>query len=402
MSFQVIPNRQLWTYILAAACQSEWYLVDGVERMADSYSPQEGFVRGSKQQTHKSVISPGRILFFCTCFALAVGVFAPSHKVLAATGFVQACANGGNSTTRSCTLSNASAGHVVAFYVWWKSNTITLDSVTVCGTTATLLDNPTDGGVSSRAAQGYAVVASSGNCTITATISSATPGALTVQELTGVNTATPLDNNIHGIRIPTGQVSGVNSIQSPTATTTASSDYIFSGVMDAGENGFTFTAGTQTLAYTFPAAAGSNDNSGGNIASEYAVQSNAGAVEADWTPSGQDSYSVGIRHHGVPAGVWHPSKLPLGYPLEFPTIGHIQPYHRIHGEQFHRGKFGFQLKHDSDRVSFGIHASMEHGLQRCGRGYKLAIQFQLAGMPGDGDRLGIFRDRIDNQSHSPV
>lgn len=210
--------------------------------------------------------------------------------------FVQGCSSAAYGTTiRSCTLTAATAGDIVAFAVYWESTTNTLTSVTVCGTAATLVDNPTTGtSAHGRMAQGYAVIGSSGNCTVTSTVSAASAvHEITAQEISGVDTTAPLENNLHSIRYVVVNPAAANGIASSALTTTVSGDYIFGTAEDDGGNASTLTAGTQSLTYTVPANVTAT-NSGNGISSEYAIQPAAGSVTADFTPSVVSGFYAGI------------------------------------------------------------------------------------------------------------
>lgn len=281
--------------------------------------------------------------------------------------FVQACANGAVTNKIGCTLSNATAGNVVAFFVYWNSEVATLSGVTACGTPAVLLDNPYIGMGSS--AQGYAVVPSSGNCTVTSTISSGTSLIMTVQEISGVDTASPIDNNVHGILYPGGG-SYPNGAQSPTFTTTRNGDYIFSGIINNGGNSVSYTAGTYSLNYTYPAAAAGDDGSGRNMASEYTIQPSAGPVAAAWTPNSGAFFSVGIMAFqpantdlsGLPAQATIAESLSLtvaglGTTASFPTTGILDNFNRAGEMPLGNGNWSgptrpgnAQLKTDGDAV----------------------------------------------------
>src|SRR5690348_8378368 len=83
--------------------------------------------------------------------------------------YVNGCSGNFSPATGGCTITGATANNVVVAYVAWDdSGSIVLNSITICGTTATVYDNPTIDTSRTRAAWAVAAVGASGNCVITA------------------------------------------------------------------------------------------------------------------------------------------------------------------------------------------------------------------------------------------
>ena len=239
---------------------------------------------------------------FCSVILfLVLGFLVFVPQVQAATAFVQACSAGTTATSVSCTFtSNVAGGDVIAVFVPWESNTITLSSITsTCGTgNFTLLDNPTlDQNRFGSYAIGYATIGSSGSCTVTANLSGSAATGITAQEIHGVNPVTPLDNNQY--QVVGGYTSSGNI--SAALTTTESGDYIFVGAGSSDGNGRTLTAGTTSLTYTIPTGASATEY-GSQMASEYATQPTAGAVTGSFTISSGGDYGIGAMAFQLSSG----------------------------------------------------------------------------------------------------
>src|SRR5262245_51108124 len=116
-----------------------------------------------------------------------------------ATAHVQAAAsaNASSATPTVAFSSNVTAGNAICGFVYWASNSITLDSVADgLSNTYTPLDNPTTN-IIWRGALFYALNITGGSCTITATFSSAVASLLLVDEVSGAATTSAVDG--HGV-----------------------------------------------------------------------------------------------------------------------------------------------------------------------------------------------------------
>ncbi len=189
--------------------------------------------------------------------------------------YVQSNTNfvGGNATNSASFSSNVSSGNLIAIGAFWQSNTITLNSITadcVSGNFV-LLSNPTSYSTVSRAAMGYAIINSSGSCTISANFSSAVNSQILFHEVSGINTSSPLDGST--MRSQTTPGTGVDAVSSGNITTTQNGDYIFGLGIDASQNSPTWTAGSG-----FGLKASDT-----RIQSEDRIQTVAGSIAATFT-----------------------------------------------------------------------------------------------------------------------
>jgi hypothetical protein len=122
---------------------------------------------------------------------------------------------------------------MVAFWVAWQSATLNLSSITATGGAigpVALLDNPTLAGTYGSAAMGYAQITTGGATTFKATLSGPTQIVFIVHEISGVNTATPLDNNLYSINAQNSPGIGLDAVTTGTVTTTTNNDYIFAAM----------------------------------------------------------------------------------------------------------------------------------------------------------------------------
>lgn len=163
-----------------------------------------------------------------------------------------------SSTLTIATGSNVTAGNVLVGAVGWLSSTITLSSVAGCGGTYTIVDNPQTSDATSRGAGFYATGAS-GACTITATLSLAAVGELVVHEISGVDTANPVQTR-HAGSAQQSPGTGANAV-TVGPVTASGTDYIFGTVISLGASG----APTVGTGYTIREA---NGNAQGGISSE--------------------------------------------------------------------------------------------------------------------------------------
>lgn len=122
--------------------------------------------------------------------------------------FVAADSTYCNASSATCNFASVSvpAGNTLKVYILWGSATITLNSVTACGDTLTLLNNPTAiAANSTQAATGYVLSSTGGTCTIAATFSAST-SAFIVYDINSGTTA--LDGNIIGVGTGATRTSG--------------------------------------------------------------------------------------------------------------------------------------------------------------------------------------------------
>ncbi len=175
--------------------------------------------------------------------------------------------------------SNVTAGNIIAVAVEWGSNTVTLDNITATCVTGnfTLLNNPTTLSTY-RAAQGYAVISSSGTCTVTADFSGVT-GAfnrIVAHEVSGVDTSNPLDGNTMQSQSDPGN--GTDAVTSSNIVTTQNGDYIFGATFDM-ESGLTAAAGTGFTSRLYLSGVA-------GYLSEDRIQSSSGSIAATFTQPG--------------------------------------------------------------------------------------------------------------------
>jgi hypothetical protein len=234
-----------------------------------SEQPQKNFGRtGARRPAF------GRTLLGLLCFAFAAGIFVPDHAVKAAPGFVQ-----GNDVTNftnsdpPVTFSNSVlAGDVIAVGIdWGISHTLNSITASCVSGNFTLLDNPTVYPSNTNAAQGYAVVATSGPCTVTGHLSGADSGTIAVHEISGVNTVSPLDG--HAMQYQNSPFSA-NAASSGNITTTQGGDYIFGASFDAGGGNIVYAVGT---GYT------KRISDLSHVTTEDGIQPAAGAIAATFT-----------------------------------------------------------------------------------------------------------------------
>ncbi len=224
----------------------------------------------------------------------SAGVTSPSIFIYeyrgssAATALVQQAAEGfnqygnGNTPVFFSLANNVTAGNVLSFNMQWAT-TSTLAAVTspcVSGGNFTLVDTSYPSGWLSSA-QGYGVVSTSGPCTIAASFTPAVYqfAGVIIQEISGVNTSTPIDGHLLTWNGYT------NISNSGNITTTQGGDYIVgSGIVDSG----TGATGTPELGFTII-----NPNPE-NIQVENTTQLSAGTIAATFTFPSPTQLSGGI------------------------------------------------------------------------------------------------------------
>jgi hypothetical protein len=230
--------------------------------------------------------------------ALAAGVLAPWHGAKAAGSYVQSASNQANTNTIPVSFgSNVKAGNVIAVGVGWSS-TPALTSITDnCGigggsNTYVILNKPV--GEVASIGMAYAVIGKSGACTVSAAIGAVQDIDIVVHEITGVNTAQPLD--AYKVDLAGNPGTGTDALSSGNLAT-QDADYIFAFAVDNG-SGATLSAGTGfTSRESLPAGAV-------RLRSEDRVRTSAGAFRATFTTTiNPGFYFVGTMAFLPAAGV---------------------------------------------------------------------------------------------------
>ncbi|HEV2210257.1 MAG TPA: hypothetical protein VG167_15880, partial [Verrucomicrobiae bacterium] len=201
----------------------------------------------------------------------------PPPPPSATTGFVQGSVASifSASSIRATFSSNVTAGDVIAVGVLAVDPTATVTSITAGCVSGnfTLLDGSIKSSAGSSGAQGYAVISSSGPCTVTANFSAPAAGAaITVHEISGINTSSPLDG--HAMAAQNSPGTATNAVTSGNITTTQSGDYIFGIALDSSRVGAVFTAGTGYAARVTSASW---------LETEDKIQTSSGAVAATFS-----------------------------------------------------------------------------------------------------------------------
>jgi hypothetical protein len=178
----------------------------------------------------------------------------------------------GSGASHSFSIGSVAAGHSLAVYLWWFSPTATLASVTACGDTLTLANNPTTNTQEgARSAGAYIITSTGGTCTLTATFSADVESNILEHEVSGIGAFGGSGIN------PQGNLGTGATATSPTITTTVSGDYIF---------GATSNVGTTTS----PGTGFTSRYSDSNLSSEDKIQATAGSIAATFTNQGSWSY----------------------------------------------------------------------------------------------------------------
>lgn len=101
-----------------------------------------------------------------------------------------------SASTETVTLAAATAGSAFAGFIQWEESVASLDSISGCGATWAIVNNPTSGSGGAEAALFYGCGASAGACTVTATFSGV-PGSMRrhmmVHEASGGESSSCLD-----------------------------------------------------------------------------------------------------------------------------------------------------------------------------------------------------------------
>ena len=199
----------------------------------------------------------------------------------AATAYVQRAHTFDSGTAVSAVMgSNVTAASSVVAAIGWYSGTITLTSVTICGTTATLYHNPTTNFL--RMALAKVDNVSSGACTVTANFSASALAFVTAHEVSGTNTTNSNDGNAANTQAAPG--TGTDAVTSTSITTTTNGAYIFGASM--GTNvGSAINAGTG-FTLREQAAAG--------FTTEDLVQTSAGSIAATFTNTNAGEYNISM------------------------------------------------------------------------------------------------------------
>jgi hypothetical protein len=216
---------------------------------------------------------------------VGVGLLAPLPG-WSATNFVQSktastcCAPTSHSVTFD---SNVTAGNLIALGIYTNGDSGSFVSVSSVSGSSCQSNTFTSSGTNPQAdvvGNGqmflyYAKNISGGACTITVTVSAAVVILrLHVQEISGADTAAPLDKTSGQFQNNPGL--GTNAISSGSQTTTTNGQYIF-GFTCNGNGGSTLSAGT---GFTI------RDQDGAS-AGEWQVQTSAGSIAATFTQSGE-------------------------------------------------------------------------------------------------------------------
>ena len=210
----------------------------------------------------------------------------------AAPAYVQSTGGIGTSAVSTYSLTmpaNTVAGDLIAGYVHWNSNSVSLTGITGCGGTFTLVNNPTSGG-SQRAAGFYAPNIAGGGCVVTATFSgSVSMNWMLVHEISGL-AAAPFDGS--ALRYQSSPGSSANAVSSGSIRTSVSGDYIFAATSDEASNA-SYSAGT-----------GFKGRLTGipGLASEDAIHGPAGSVSGTFTasPSSTNNFTLVMAFKPVP------------------------------------------------------------------------------------------------------
>lgn len=196
--------------------------------------------------------------------------------------WVQSWGNLGFSTTISTTSSGSvTSGRCVVCFLYWNSTSVTLSSATICGETATTLNNPTTIGYNGRSAWMYLASAPNGPCQASITLSDSAGGWIMCSEVSGAN-ATPVE------------ASTIASVSNPGSGT----DAVTSGNISAGNNNLIIGASVETNSSTDAFSVGTGFTqrvsvTGGKMATK--VQTTAGSVAATFTDTngGNNVFAVG-------------------------------------------------------------------------------------------------------------
>lgn len=211
--------------------------------------------------------------------------------------FVQVAQNGSaaGGTTQAVTFAQAvGTGNMVAVMVTWASKTITISSVTDNGTGGTWVTSKSaivDSTNSQTSQIVYGYGWSAGPTTITVHFSASTGfPAVSAQEFSGQASGDPIDGtNYQGRVNPSG-----TSANSGTGTQTPSANnyLVFAGIgMDdsAAFGSNIYSAGTN---FTAPTGNEHSTSGDGSVGSEYWIQTTATAVNASFSSTHTQTYTV--------------------------------------------------------------------------------------------------------------
>lgn len=214
--------------------------------------------------------------------------------------FVQGCSNQvSNGTNFNCVFgSNVTAGDLIAIGIGQYGVSATqvtgiTDNCNTAGTsdTYTIVDNGVihPAGIYIGATQGYAVIGETGSCTITIAVSGGTYIDAIAHEVSGVNTATPIDNSQYSVVGQYAPGTGTDALTGNNVTTTVADDYIFGWSFDGSVANNSFTAGTNFTDRVTQTGTGVNEQS------EDRIQASAGDAMTTFTVNvGTGGFAVGI------------------------------------------------------------------------------------------------------------
>ena len=177
------------------------------------------------------------------------------------------------------------AGHVLAVFT---ASNLTFTSITdTCNTGGSSDTYTVKTGTS--ATVGYAVVGATGACHVTATYTGTSGrSVIMVEELSGVNTSTPVDPST--LATPNVQSVGTGTaLTSASITTVVNGDYIFGATYDSSGNASTFTAGSG-----FSLDQYQNGLASYRSQTEYTGQASAGTMAATFGHNPFSTYETGI------------------------------------------------------------------------------------------------------------
>lgn len=185
-------------------------------------------------------------------------------------------------------VSNVTAASTVVVAIGWFSGTATLNSVTICGTSATLYNNPTTR--FSRMALAKRDNVSSGACTITANFSTSVLSFVTGHEVSGTDTTDSNDGTVANTQDAPG--TGTDAVTSTAVTTTVNGDYIF-GASFGVNVGSQINAGT---GFTL------REQDAAGFTTEDRIQASSGSIAATFTNTNASEYNISMMMALKPSG----------------------------------------------------------------------------------------------------
>lgn len=183
--------------------------------------------------------------------------------------------------------SNVTAGNLIAVVVFWANVTSTVTVADGLGNTYTAVDNPVDLSTACRASTFYAKNIGGGACTVTVTFSGSVFGAVAVHEISGADTAAPLDQHSIGFL---GYIGTDTDAVTASVTTTADGEYILGAMVPTGAGACASGTGfTDRVSTT------------GGLHTEEKIQTSAGAIAVTFTNTGAQNSGIAIMTFKAPA-----------------------------------------------------------------------------------------------------